>query len=35
MHKYQGYKSLVETIKELAVSILMEKSMTDAQKKNL
>ena len=33
MHKYQGYKSLVEHIKEVAVSILMEKSMTDAQKK--
>jgi hypothetical protein len=33
MHKYLGYKTLVETIRELAELILMEKSMTDAQLK--
>ena len=33
MHKYQGYKSLVETIKELAEFRLIEGTMTDAQKK--
>ena len=33
MHKYQDYKSLEETIKELAEFRLIEKTMTDAQKK--